>query len=984
MYTLGYSDSIVNYAQLKRNNGAEWRAQTNLATVADGAKLRIEGSDLLAFKVGKVQVRQRFMIADISDKILLGMDFYRAHDCVFDAGELTLQVDDQVISCTDGYGVPLAIHVKMKNTVTLQPQREMHVQTVMEVDARGTTGLVETKRPIYGILIARSLHQPQGKELILRMINTTRAPIEIHAHRLVGQYVQVEEVSEGPTKSPVSQSPQLHMMATDPNEPELPAHLVEHIPRWCENLAPEETRQVERLLCQYQDIFSVDSMDVGRTGMVKHSIPLIEGAQPVKQRPYRHGPTQDAEIERQVQDLAARDMIRPGQGAWSSPVVLVRKKDLGAGSSWRMCIDYRKVNSLTKKDAYPLPRIEDSLDALGGNKLFSTLDLTAGYWQVELDDDAKEKSAFVTRSGLWEFNVLPFGLTSAPACFERLMETVFRGMQWTQLLIYLDDIIVFASDLSTHLERLEEVFRRLKKAGLKVKPSKCHLLAKRVEYLGHVVDQHGIATDPKKVEAVKEWPRPQHITDVRSFLGTTGYYRKYIAGYAEIAKPLHHLLGKNVKFKWSTDCQVAMEKLQGALVNSPILSYPDFSLDFVLDTDASNHAVGAVLSQVQQGQEKVIAFFSKTLSKEEFGYCTTRKELLAVYKAVKFFRPYLYGNFCWIRTDHASLHWILMSEANFGGQVGRWIATLGQFSLDVKHRSGLKHQNADGLSRQLCKQCRQCEKAFVETTCTRGEASSQQLNALQIGEDTEASQAEMTRHQKEDSDIQPIYKVLQRNQTMTEEALRVASDNTRKLHRMLEHMHLEPNGQLVVALPAPKRRQDVLICPRKYQKEIIERKHATSHYGIHKTIARIRLHYYWPGMTADVRRYVSCCQRCQQGKLRKQNETPGKHYLHAGAPWRVLAIDLVGPLVKTPRGNTQLLVITDHFIKWADAIPITDGQASTVAQTLNDRVFAYFGLPEVLHSDQGRQFLSEVFRECCQIWGVDKLRLHPIILKEIQ
>ena len=257
---------------------------------------------------------------------------------------------------------------------------------------------------------------------------------------------------------------------------------------------------------------------------------------------------------------------------------------------------------------------DESLDALAGSRLFSTLDLTAGYWQVPMSEDAQEKSAFVTRNGLWKWKVMPFGLTSAPATFQRLMGQVLRGLHWKTLLLYLDDIIVISPDFATHLDRLSEVMRRLKSAGLKLKPKKCELLRKEVSYLGHIVSAEGVATDPKKVDSVALWPVPRDVGEVRSFLGLTGYYRQYVPNYADIARPLTQLTKKDSSWSWSSEAQGAFETLKGLMQQAPILRYPDPSREYILDTDASNGAVGAVLSQIQDdGREGVVAYFSKTL-----------------------------------------------------------------------------------------------------------------------------------------------------------------------------------------------------------------------------------------------------------------------------------------------------------------------------------------------------------------------------------
>ena len=311
-------------------------------------------------------------------------------------------------------------------------------------------------------------------------------------------------------------------------------------------------------------------------------------------------------VKEELDKITKQGVIEPSSSAWASPIVLVKKKD----GSIRFCVDYRKLNSITTKDAYPLPRIEDNLDALKGAKFFSTLDLISGYWQVEMAPEDKEKTAFCTKYGLFQFKVMPFGLSNAPGTFERLMETVLRGMQWERAVLYLDDIIVFSDRVEEHLKRLEEILQRLRAANLMLKPSKCHFFKRQVEFLGHIVSQDGVSTDPHKVEAVKEWPIPRRVRDVRAFLGLTGYYRRFIQNYGEIAKPLHELTEKNTEFVWTTERERAFQKQKSSLTTAPILGYPSAEEDdvFLLDTDASNCHIGAVLSQRQGGEEKVIAY----------------------------------------------------------------------------------------------------------------------------------------------------------------------------------------------------------------------------------------------------------------------------------------------------------------------------------------------------------------------------------------
>ena len=316
---------------------------------------------------------------------------------------------------------------------------------------------------------------------------------------------------------------------------------------------------------------------------------------------------------------------------------------------------------------------------------------------MEVDEADRAKTAFVSRRGLFEFKTMPFGLCNAPATFERLMETVLAGLNWQICLIYLDDIIIVGKTFDDMIRNLDEVLQKLHDAGLKLKPRKCQLFAKRVDFLGHVISGEGIQTDPKKTQAVREWPRPESLHEVRSFLGFCSYYRRFIPKFAEISKPLHKLTEKNQKFLWTKECNDAFETLKEKMVSSPILAHPDFTKPFILDTDASDQAIGAVLSQRIEGKEHVIAYASRTLTKSERRYCVTRKKLLAVINFVKYFRHYLYGRAFTVRTDHGSLRW-LMKFKNPEGQIARWLETLSSYEFKIDHRPGRVHRNADGLT----------------------------------------------------------------------------------------------------------------------------------------------------------------------------------------------------------------------------------------------------------------------------------------------
>ena len=717
----------------------QMKAQESSATMADGSGLPIYGHIRLAARLRNVKFEADFLVCRISDDGILGMSFLREQDCSVACDKGLLIVKGTTVQCTDKTGRLLASKVQVVRTSVLPPEAEIQVCSRLNLEPSTPIGLIKSLlEQDTGLAVAATLGKPTSDgRVLVRCLNLTSEPQQLKSGMVIGVYQPVEdEQIEDP---PIQARSVLddNQLTSHPDCPEHVLPLLEQTKGVCET--DEQYGRMAHLLTAYSDVFSQGDTDVGRTDLVQHSIPLVDGTKPIRQPPRRLGAEKDKEVEEQVAQLVQRGMVEPTDGSWSSPVVLVRKKD----QSWRLCVDYRRLNAVTRKDAYPLPRIDDSLDALTGSIYFSTLDLVSGYWQVPLDEEAQQRSAFVTRGGLWRWKVLPFGLTSAPATFERLMERVLKGLQWQTLLLYLDDIIVFSKDFDSHLSRLEEVFQRFRSARLKLKPGKCKLFQREVNYLGHIVSQSGVATDPDKVEAVRNWAQPKCVQEVRSFLGFVGYYRRFCPDFATIAKPLNILTSKEKAFHWGPEEEDAFQQLKRRMTDTPVLTYPDPSRAYILDTDASNDAAGAVLSQEVDGEEKVVAYFSKTFSPPQKNYCVTRRELLAVVMSVTHFRPYLYGRKFRLRTDHASLIWLYRCS-DPSHQIARWLELLAEFEFSIEHRPGMKHSNADGLSRcQDCSQCARIESRDGGPTRAEIEAHpTPQIGAVSLAADVSTAELE--------------------------------------------------------------------------------------------------------------------------------------------------------------------------------------------------------------------------------------------------
>ena len=475
---------------------------------------------------------------------------------------------------------------------------------------------------------------------------------------------------------------------------------------------------------KYEDIFAKNDNDLGKTDVLEHAINTGDH-EPIRERAYRVNPYKKKIIEDETKKMLEKKVIRKSFSPWAAPVTLVPKPN----GKWRFCTDYRKLNKITKLDNHPLPRTDYMLEKVMGSSYFTTLDLAAGYWQVQMKKEDIEKTAFITHEGLYEFTRMQFGLCNAPATFQRMMQMVLGDLFYTIAPVYIDDIIIHSKTFEDHLRDVEKVFQKIREANLKLGPEKCKFFLREAKFLGHIVDKEGIKTEPGKIKKVKEYPRPVNLTQLRGFLGLAKYYRKFIKDFAKIAKPLNELT-KGAKSKpreirdgikqkrkksekekskedntfmsnWGDKQEEAFKILKEKLTTAPVLVYPNFDKEFILYTDASIIALGAVLHQVgNDGKEHVIAYESKTLSNAEQNYTTTELECLAVVWAIEKFDYYLEGNKFKVITDHIALKW-LFDKAVPKGRIGRWIMKLQPYICNMKiiHKSGKKHTNADALSR---------------------------------------------------------------------------------------------------------------------------------------------------------------------------------------------------------------------------------------------------------------------------------------------
>ncbi|KAL7841339.1 hypothetical protein SRHO_G00250300 [Serrasalmus rhombeus] len=533
------------------------------------------------------------------------------------------------------------------------------------------------------------------------------------------------------------------------------------------------------------------------------------------------------------------------------------------------------------------------------------------------------------------------------------MERVLAGIPKERCILYLDDLLAHAPTFDEALACLEQVIGAIKAANLRLHPKKCLLLQRKVQFLDHVVSGDGVATDPGKVQSVRHWPMPHDVSELRSFLGLASYYRRFIQGFTDIAAPLHQLTEKGAAFQWTDGADKAFRQLRDVLCAAPVLTLPQVGGQFVVDTDASGCGIGAVLSQVQGGQARVIAYYSRALSKQERNYCVTRRELLAVVSGLRHFRHYLYGTPFVLRTDHASLTW-LMQFKEPEGQIARWITALQEFQFVIRHRAGRLHSNADALSRRPCLEveCRYC--ARLEQKAEQVEERVAAVGAPESELIESCGREELQKAQGEDPVLR---KVLQwkRGGAPAGVERRYAAWAGPKSISVLLGQSKRTRGAAVSAVHGPV---------------------GVGHFGVNKTLRQLRQRFYWPGCRTDVELFVHCCDACTAKKGPTGKSRAPLQPLQSGAPMERVAVDVLGLFPRTEAGNRYVLVAMDFFTKWPEAYAVQS--AVTTAERLVEEFFCRFGLPEELHSDQGRNFESQVMAEVCQRLGVRKTRTTPL------
>lgn len=768
-----------------------------------------------------------------------------------------------------------------------------------------------------------------------------------------------------------------------------------------------EREVFKSILQKNRKAFAETEDDVGFTWAATHRIQLVDDS-PVNATYRRIPPNLLEEIRAHLLDLLRKGVIVPSSSPYSSAIVIVRRKN----GKLRLCCDYRALNAKTVRDVHPLPRIEESMDALGGAVSFCCLDLAAAYNQMGMHPDDQHKTAFTTPFGLFEWTKMSFGLTNAPSSFQRLMNEIFREEIFQILLCYLDDILVYGKTVMETLERLDVVLGKLVQYGLKLEITKCSFMKSEVTYLGHRISKEGIATDPNKIAAVRDWPVPQTLKELRSYLGFTSYYRRYVHQYTQRARCLHQLvtqltppnsskkIGRRKSIPigdmWKDTHQKAFEELKTALTTAPVLGFPDYEKPFVLETDSSESGLGAVLSQDQFGKRRVIAYASRGLRRGETNksnYSSKKLELLALKWAVTDkFRDYLTGAKFTVYTDNNPMTY-LMKTKRLSALEQRWANALAPFDFDIKFRPGKENVNCDILSRikhhdgvMSSDEIDSCIDEAAGVTSVPAELRSRiaeealhvMVDATTVAAEREATtlftieDSDLAELQRKDPDISRLihYRSLKRRPTYNEKNAETQSTKSWlsqwnrlvEKNKVLKRRIIDTHGNEVYQILLPT-------CLRAQVMESLHGKQG--HQMIERFEASIRKRCFWPTLHSDAVNWIAKCERCLLSKMPYHKIKTSLGRLIAKKPLEVLAIDFT--LLERPSdGKENVLVMTDVFSKFTVAIPTKDQTADTVAKELVRNWFNHYGVPLRIHSDNGKSFEGQVIAALCRLYGIKK------------
>ena len=978
----------------------------------------------LNISIGGFKTYQNFHVFEhLYMPVILGYDFLKSHKATIDTGNQVLTLVDGLVSiCLVARPKDSTKLARANACIVIPPRSHCNIPLRVSKLNEGKVMIVEPVTQLNSrlkLMGAKTLVTVHRGKVNYLLINPTNATAYIRAGYVVAHVSEVDVNSIQQMDTPF-ESEIGHVYSADIDTENREKEYMERakeleIDLENSDLTEDQKRRLLLLIGQHRSLFATTLKEIGRTSLYTHRIDTGD-AQPIRQRFFRHSPQARKETEKQVKELLEHGLIRKSTSDWTFPVVMVKKKD---SNSFRMTIDYRKLNAVTRPMSFPIPTLDSVFDTLGNDdpQYFTTIDLQSGYWQVGLHPDDQRKAAFITQSGVYEWEVMPMGLRNSSSTFMLVVSDVLRDINWKFALVYIDDILIFSKTFEEHLDHIQQVLQRFKDANLTLKASKCRFAAPSVEYLGHKISRAGIEVNTRKTKVVREFPKPRHAQDVRSFLGLCNYFRRFIKGYAQIALPLNQLLRKDAKFQWTNACQDAFEKLKEYLTTPPLLAYPRSDREYQISCDASNECIGFILEQKDDdGKTRPVAYGGRALRGSELAWTITEKECLAVVEAIKVYHPYLANTHFDIYTDHIALKW-LQSVKQMTGRLARWSLLLQGYDFTIYHRPGKKNTAADALSRReydsdqgeivnteitepvpvltidedLSQSSNwiKCEFTYRQEENNENEPQTEnETKAEDLAEDHEfvlsAEAPSLKELQRSCEDCDPMIKYLENGELpqddKTARKVTIEADQYVLLDGILYHMYY----RRARGLPKAERLVKQLVVPKQLRHDALQSYHDSliggGHQGFERTYHALRNKYYWPGMYRDVHDHVQSCLQCQQSKNRPSIVKAPLHPLPVADIFSRWNIDYMGPVVTSDEGYRHILVVTDSFTKWCEAIPTKTQEAKEVAEVLYRDIITRYGAPKTLVSDRGRNFMSGLVQALSSLFDIKRVHTssyHP-------
>ena len=945
-----------------------------------GKLLSTLGTATIKLRVGRQNITHQFIIGSaLSKPMILGLDLLTQHRARIDCGDKTLSIGNSVVLLQDKSVMKDNSHsscdlVKVTEYTRLPAQSLTYVNVTMpkcHPKSMHVIASLDTCPPFqHQVDVSMPEIVTNDKVSQLIIINKSPRDVNLKRHQVIAT---VEEV------------PELEVMEI--TVPECDKTLT--IPGF-DNLSPRHQNSTKRLIDEYKDLFVQSDLELGRTDRVSMKIETGDHP-PIRQRPYRTPWSQKSLVEEHIGSMLEADVIKESASPWASPIVMVPKKD----GTKRFCVDYRKLNRVIKQNSYPLPNIDDILTSMHQSTVFSCLDLKSGYWQIPLDPDSQEKTAFICHAGLYHFNVVPFGISIAPPVFQELMDKVLIGIRGKFTTAYLDDIIIYSRTVEEHLEHMNEVFKRLADAGLKLKLSKCELFKSKIAYLGHEVSAKGIEPSPTKVEVIKNLQAPTNVREVRSFVGLASYYRRFISNFSEIVRPLTALTKKHANFCWDDVKQHAFDELKSKLIVAPILAYPQTDQPYHLYTDASLYAVGAVLTQMFPEGERVIEYVSRQLTEGQQKWPTIEREAYAIISSIGKLRHYLVGSKFTIYTDHKPLRSLFTADMR-NPRVQRWAIILEEYNCDVQYTTGKNNVNADMLSRIKGEPSLTDDVDLIDSSVPMGKERLQAVldeNAPADKEDDITDEDLNSDEEFEKEELQqpkvlpPVIEEIPDLRSLKD--ISVAQKRDPKLHAIINNLtanpvneaeyHMEDDVLYHVSKPVrfDQTQRLQLVIPDCFADQLIKITHEEAgHAGLDKTYDRIRTRYFWDNMYKNVATYLSRCDICIR-RQKKKVRAPMQHMPMPDFAFEIIGIDTCGPFPQTHNGNQYIVTIVDHLTSWPEIYAVPNKTANAVAKLLLEHFIPRHGCPKYILSDNGTEYCNSVISLITQKLKIGHLRTSP-------